>query len=274
MKGSCNPLIYLKFQGAKQVELAGVSDTESRKVNLSTNCVCGCKYLIPSTIQVIFLKLPCLPLLLFQLWDGSSHKWPDLSSQAAQDWHACNHYRALLNTLGTTEVPRPRTELVPNGAHSNTQSILSTVGGALLANYPCTGKRDFDKGHLSAGLASCSRHLSGIEEIGNPLPAILQAPCVILGEPSRLSLPQHANIPSWAQCQDTHVHPKHFQASLTAATWSAVQPNSSGLAACSTGTLSRPASEMEIQFPLTHYTANLPLHHSVLEKEGVSLYST
>lgn len=158
-------------QGVKQVELAGVSDTEPRKVNLSTNHVCGSKYLIPSTIQVIFLQLSCLPLLLFQLWDGSSHKWPDLSSQAAQDWQACNHCGALLNTVGTTEAPRPSTELVPSGAHSNTQSILRTAWSALLANYPHTGKKDFDKGHLSAGLGSCSRHLTGIEEIGNPVPA-------------------------------------------------------------------------------------------------------
>lgn len=36
MKGSCNPLIYLKFQGVEQGELAGISDTEAMKANLST----------------------------------------------------------------------------------------------------------------------------------------------------------------------------------------------------------------------------------------------
>lgn len=94
----------------------------------------------------------------------------------------------------------------------------------------------------------------------------------MLGKPSSLSLPQHANIPS---CQDTQAHHKSFQASLTAATRSAVQPNSSGfLAVRSTDTLSSPLSEMEVLFPSPHYTVNLPLHHSVLEIEGVSPYST
>lgn len=36
MKGSCNPLLYLKYQGVEQGELAGTSDTESVKANLST----------------------------------------------------------------------------------------------------------------------------------------------------------------------------------------------------------------------------------------------
>lgn len=36
MKGSCNPLIYLKYQGVEQGELAVISDTESMKPNLST----------------------------------------------------------------------------------------------------------------------------------------------------------------------------------------------------------------------------------------------
>ncbi|KAI1240801.1 hypothetical protein IHE44_0009244 [Lamprotornis superbus] len=71
-------------------------------------------------------------------------------------------------------------ELVPSGTHSNTQSILSTVScapglaDALLTNWSCTGKLDFDQGHMSAGLASCSRHYSGIEEIKNPVSAPLQ----------------------------------------------------------------------------------------------------
>lgn len=36
MKGSCNPLIYLKYRGVERGELAGVSDVESIKANLST----------------------------------------------------------------------------------------------------------------------------------------------------------------------------------------------------------------------------------------------
>lgn len=194
---------------------------------------------------------------------------------------ACHHYRALLNTVGTTEAPAPGTDLVPSGAHSNTQSILSTawcapgLADALLTNCSCTGKVDFDQGHMSAGLASCSRQYSGIEEIKNPGSALLQASCEILGKPSSLPLSQHANIPSFNQVQDTHAHHKYFQESLAAATWSTVQLNSSGfLAVHGTDTLSRPLSEVGILFPLLHYTANLSLHQRVLEIEGVSLRST
>lgn len=194
---------------------------------------------------------------------------------------ACHHYRALLNTVGTTEAPAPGTELVPSGAHSNTQSILSTawcapgLADALLTNCSCTGKVDFDQGHMSAGLASCSRNYSGIEEIKNPVSSLLQASSEILGKPSSLSLSQHANIPSFSRVQDTHGHHKYFQEILASATWSTVQLNSSGfLAVRGTDTLSRPLPEMEILFPLCHYTANLPLHQRVLEIEGISLRST
>lgn len=147
---------------------------------------------------------------------------------------ACHHYRALLNTVGTTEAPTPGTQLVPSGAHSNTQSILSTawcapgLADALLTNCSCTGKMDFDQGHMSAGLVSCSRHCSGIEEAKNPVSALLQVSCEISGKPSSLSLSQHANIPSFSQVQDHHAHHKYFQAILAAATWSPVQLNSSG----------------------------------------------
>lgn len=183
--------------------------------------------------------------------------------------------------MGTTEAPAPGTELVPSGAHSNTQSILSTarcapgLADALLTSCSCTGKVDFDQGHMNAGSASCSRHYSGIEEIKNPVSALLQASCEILGKPSSLSLSQHANIPSFSQVQDTHAHHKYFQAILAVATWSTVQLNSSGFfAAHGTDTVSRPLSEMEILFPLLHYAANLPLHQRLLEIEGVSVHST
>lgn len=36
MKGSCNPLIYLKYWGVEHGELAGISDVESINANLST----------------------------------------------------------------------------------------------------------------------------------------------------------------------------------------------------------------------------------------------
>lgn len=78
-----------------------------------------------------------------------------------------------------------------------------------------------------------------------------------------------------AHCQDSQAHHKCFHATLTAATWNAVQTNSSGfLAVRSTDAISTPLSEMEILFPLLHYRANLPLHHSIPETEGVPLYST
>lgn len=146
---------------------------------------------------------------------------------------ACHHYRALLNTTETTEAPAPGTKLVPSGAHSNIQSILSTaccapgLADALLTNGSRTGKVDFDQGHMSAGLASCSRHYSGIEEIKDPVSALLQVSCEILGEPSSLPLSQHANIPSFRQVQDAHAHHKYFQATLATATWSP-ELNSSG----------------------------------------------
>lgn len=149
-------------------------------------------------------------------------------------YKACHHYRALLNTMGTTGAPAPGSEMPPSRARSNTQSILSTVwcapglAEAHLTNCSCTGKVDFDQGHMSAVLVSCSRHYSGIEEVNNSVSALLQVSCEILGKPSSLSLSQHASIPSFSQVQDTHAHHKYFQAILAAATWSPVQLNSSG----------------------------------------------
>lgn len=147
---------------------------------------------------------------------------------------ACHHCTALLNTMETTEAPAPGTKLVLSGAHSNIQSILSTawcvpgLADALLTNCFCTGKLDFDQGHMPAGLASCSRHYSGTEEIKNPASSLLQVSCEILGKSSSLSLSQHANIPSFSQVQDTQAHHKYFQATLASATQSPVQLNSSG----------------------------------------------
>lgn len=155
---------------------------------------------------MILLQLSCLSLLLFQLWDGSSHEQPDAYSQAIQNWQACNYYRALLNTIQMHL--DSATKLVLRGAHHsilNTAKGASGLASALLVNYSCTGKLDFDKSHLSEGLASCSSHCSGTGKVANPVPALLQASCEILGKPSSLSLSQHANILS---CQDTQAHHK------------------------------------------------------------------
>lgn len=196
----------------------------------------------------------------------------------------CHHYRALLNTMGTTEAPAPGTPRNPSWfqvGHTATPkaswALPGVLQGWLMLSWPTApalGKWTLIRA-TSAGLASCSRHYRGIEKIKNPVSALLKVSCKILGKSSNLSLSQHANIQFFSQVQDSHAHHKYFQALLAAATWSPVQLNSSGfLDVHGTDTLYRPLPEMEILFPLLHYTAKSPSHQRVLETEDISAHST
>lgn len=197
---------------------------------------------------MILLELSCLRALIFQLWNGSSHKQPDLSSLAvlsSQPWITTEHCKHCRHYRSTRSEALSWSQAGHAATHRASWALLRVP----LASCPCTGKDASGKSHPRAG-CPLARTVVGQKRqriqslLSCKLPVRLQA-----GRAALLCLSMLTSHPAtWSR--DTQAHQKYFQASLTAATQSSVQPDASGfLAVRSTDMISRCFSDAEMLLP-------------------------